>query len=100
MALNDVMNNWFTSSVGTDRSATVALTSGTLIPANPDRTKFIVKNDTANNIWINLTRTASAVPGNGNIKIAAGGYFELDGHSGTVTAISETAPGDVTAREW
>lgn len=88
------------STTGTDRSASVGTSSGQLMPANASRTRFFVKNDSANAIWINLGGTAVAAAGGGNIKVAAsGGYFELAGYSGAVNAIAETGAVNITARE-
>lgn len=89
--------------VGTDRSASVptsAPVAGSLMPANANRVRFFIKNDAANNVWINLGGVASAVAGGGNIKVAAGGgYFELAGYTGSISAIAETSAANVTARE-
>lgn len=88
------------SSVGTDRSGTVGTSSATLIPANAARTRFFIKNDSANDIWINFGGTATAAAGSGNLKIAAnGGYYEYSGYTGAVNAIAGTASA-VTAREF
>lgn len=88
-------------SAGTDRSKLVTTASGVLIPANTARRKFFIKNDGANNIWINFGGTASAVAGGGNFKIASGGgYFEFTGYTGVINAIAETADTAVTAREF
>lgn len=87
-------------STGTDRSGTVAITTGLLMAANANRTRLIVKNDGANAVWINLGGAAVATAGGGNYKIAAaGGFFELEGYTGLVNAIAETAPVAVSARE-
>lgn len=102
LTLNEAQSNYFISSFGVPRNATVSnAVSSVVMPANEFRTKLIIKNDTANNVWINLSGAATAVAGSGNMKIASGGgYFELDGFSGAVNAIAETAPSDITAREW
>jgi hypothetical protein len=87
--------------LGVDRSATVAITSGSLIPRNDARRKLLIVNDGANAVWVNLGATATAVAGGGNIKLAAlGGKLELAGYTGAVNAIAETAPVAVTAREF
>lgn len=87
-------------STGTDRSATVATSSGQLMAANANRTRLIVKNDGANAIWINLGGAAAATAGGGNYKIASGGgFFELEGYTGAVAAIAETSAVNVSARE-
>lgn len=87
-------------SAGTDRSASVAITAGSLMPANASRVRLVIRNDGANAVWINLGGTATAVAGSGNFKIAAaGGHFTLDGYTGAVSAIAETAPVAVSARE-
>jgi hypothetical protein len=68
--------------------------------ANAARTKFIIKNDAANAIWINLGAAAVAAAGSGNIKIAVGGYYELDAYNGAVNAIAETGAVNITAYEF
>jgi len=86
---------------GTDRSATVGTSSATLIARNDARKKFFIKNDGANNVWINFGPTATAVAGGGNFKLASGGgYFEFTGYTGVISAIAETASVNVTAREF
>lgn len=99
--VNEALQAAFSSRAGTDRSASVGLASAALIPANLNRTKFFVRNDSANAIWINMGATAVAVAGGGNIKIAAtGGYFEFGGYDGIVNAIAEVGAVNITAREF
>jgi hypothetical protein len=84
----------------TARSATVAATSAVLIPANATRSKFIIQNDTTVDIWINLSGPAVATAGAGNIKIAAGRYFELYGSTNAVNAIAASGTAPITAYEF
>lgn len=87
-------------SAGTNRSATVATTAGQLMAANANRIRFFIKNDGANNIWVNLGGTAAAVAGSGNYRIASGGGFlEINGYTGAISAIAETASVNVSALE-
>jgi hypothetical protein len=97
----DLIYRFYQGKPGTDRSASVGTSSGILIPASAQRIRFIVKNDSANAIWINLGGTAVASAGGGNIKIpASGGYLELDNYNGVVNAIAETGAVNITAREF
>lgn len=100
-----VLNGAFLSGVpvstGTDRSATAGSASTALMGANLARRLFYVKNDSAINIWINPSATATATPGGGNIKVpAGGGYFECEYSSGAWSVIAETAGAAFTAREF
>lgn len=88
---------------GTDRSIVASTTTQVLMPANAGRMGFYVKNDTTIDVWINIGASASAAPGNGNMKVPAnGGYFE----SGTFTPgeviniISASGSPAITAREF
>lgn len=86
---------------GTDRSATATTTSSSLMGTNTTRARLFIKNDTAIDVWINLGATAAAVPGSGNIRVAAnGGYFELENYSGAVNIIAASSTAAVTAREF
>jgi len=82
------------------RSGTLSTTSAILLPANPMRSKFFIKNDSAVDIWINIGNTAVASAGAGNIKIAAGAYFELQGTSQIVTGIATSGTAAVTCYEF
>jgi hypothetical protein len=74
---------------GTNRSATVGTTSALLMGSNSGRTKFIIKNDSTVVVWVNFGNTAVAAAGSGNYAIAAnGGYWEVDGYTGPLAAIS------------
>lgn len=85
---------------GTDRSITATTTSQQLMAANTTRTKFLVKNDTAIVVWVNIGATAVATAGGGNIAIAAsGGYLELTGTSGAINIIAASGTPAITARE-
>lgn len=84
----------------TARSATVTTVSAILIPANTTRAKFIIKNDSATDIWINIGSTAVAAAGAGNIKIAANGYFELQGTNQIITVICATGTANITCYEF
>lgn len=86
---------------GTNKSLTVGTTAVTLFDGNPLRTRLIIKNDTANDLWINFNGTAVAAAGSGNYKIAAnGGYFELQGYTGSISAIASSAGTAISAREF
>lgn len=85
---------------GTDRSVTASTTSAQLMAANTTRTKFFVKNDSAVDVWINFGATAVAAAGSGNMKIAAGGYFEFAGSSSAVNIIAASGTAAITAREF
>lgn len=87
--------------VGTDRSITATTTSQTLMAANAARNNFIIKNDSAVVVWINLGAAAVATAGGGNISIAAGGgYLELAGTSAAINIIAASATAAITAREF
>lgn len=85
---------------GTDRSITATTTSQPLMAANATRSKFIIKNDTAIDVWITFGATAAATPGSGNIKIAAGAFFELTGSSSAIQIIAASTTAAITAREF
>lgn len=85
---------------GTDRSVTATTTSAQLMAANTSRTKFFVKNDSTIDVWINFGATAVATAGGGNMKIAAGGYFEFAGSSSAINIIAASTTAAVTAREF
>lgn len=89
------------ASAGTDRSITATTSSQPLMAANTNRVRFIVKNDSAVDVYINLGATAVAAAGSGNIKIASGGgYFELTGTTSAVNIIAASTTAAVTAREF
>lgn len=87
-------------SAGVNRSITTTLISQTLMAANPQRVNLIIKNDTAVDQFINLGAVAVAVPGGGNYKIAAGGFFDLDLYTGAVNIISSGVDSAISAREF
>ena len=89
-------------SAGTNRSATVGTSAVVLMPANPNRAGWKVKNDTTGDIWINFDGAASAVAGGGNIKIPAGGYLASEPRfieTGAISVIGSAAGLNITARE-
>lgn len=86
---------------GVDRSITATATSSQLMAANPSRTRFFIKNDTATDVWINMGATAVATAGSGNMKILAnGGYFEFQGGTSAINIIATSGTAAVTAREF
>lgn len=85
---------------GTDRSVTATTTSAALMGANAARTKFFIKNDSAVDVWINFGATAVAAAGSGNMKIAAGGYFEFAGSASAINIIAASGTAAITAREF
>lgn len=89
------------SSAGTDRSMTATTSSLQLMAAKAARMRFIVKNDSTVDVWINLGGTAAATPGGGNYRILAnGGYFELQGYSGVVNIVAASGTAAVSAMEF
>ena len=86
---------------GTDRSIVATVASALLMAANPLRTKFFVKNDTAVVVYLNFGAAAVAVAGAGNIAVAAnGGYFEFAGSTGVINIIAASGTPAITAREF
>lgn len=88
------------SVTGTDRSLTATTTSAQLMAANASRSRFFIKNDSAVDVWINFGATATATPGSGNMKIAAGGYFEFSGGSSAINIVAASGTAAITAREF
>lgn len=86
---------------GTDRSATLSVASAQIMPANPNRMRLYVANDTAIDIWIKPGSAAVAAAGAGNIKVPAnGGFFELAGSTDAWHAIAASGTPAITAREF
>lgn len=89
-------------SVGTNRSAAVAITASTLMPANPIRQGWKVKNDCSVAVWVNFDGTATAGAGSGNIQIVAGGYLSSEPgfvETGAMSAIASSGTCNLTVRE-
>lgn len=89
-------------SAGTNRSATVATTASTLMPANPIRQGWKVKNDCSVAVWVNFDGTATAGAGSGNIQIVAGGYLSSEPgfvETGAMSAIASSGTCNLTVRE-
>lgn len=85
----------------TNRSVTAGVASAQLMAANTARRRFIVKNDSAIVVYINLSATATTANGVGNIAVAAnGGYFELAGYTGAVSIIAASGTPAITAYEF
>lgn len=91
-------------SAGTSRSASVpttAPTAGSLMAANASRKRLVIKNDGANDVWINFGGVATATAGGDNFRIPAlGGYLEDRGYTGSLSAIAVTAAVALYAREY
>lgn len=88
---------------GTDRSTTASTTAKVLMPANPDRIGFILKNDSTIDVWFNIGGTAAATAGSGNFRLPAnGGYFEsgMVTPSEAVSIIAVSGSPAITAREF
>lgn len=87
--------------VGTDRSATLGVSSTQIMAANANRSRFYIANDTAIDVWIRPSGAAVAAAGGGNIRLPAnGGFFELAGNTDAWHAIAASGTPAITAREF
>lgn len=58
-----------------NRSLATSTTAVAAMPSNTSRRGWKVKNDSAIDVWINFTGTATSAAGSGNMKVAAGAYL-------------------------
>ena len=88
--------------VGVDRSVTATTSAATLMPANANRARFYVANDSTIDVYIRPGgAAATAVAGAGNVKVAAnGGFFELAGDADAWSIIAASGTPAVSAREF
>lgn len=87
----------------TNRSLATSTTAAAAMPANTARRGWKVKNDSAIDVWINFTGTATAVAGSGNLKILAGGYLASEPgyvETGAMSIIAASGTPAITIYEF
>lgn len=87
----------------TDRSLSASTTATNAMAANAARRGWKVKNDSAIDVYIRFTGTASAVAGGGNIKIAAGAYIASEPsyvETGAMSIIAASGTPAITIYEF
>ncbi|MEH3109024.1 MAG: hypothetical protein PGN22_02835 [Agrobacterium cavarae] len=87
----------------TNRSLATSTTAAQAMAANTARRGWKVKNDTAIDVWINFTGTATAVAGSGNFKVLAGGYLASEPgyvETGAMSIIAASGTPAITIYEF
>jgi hypothetical protein len=84
-------------STGSVTSTAASITSVTLLAANAARLAAAVYNDSSATLYLKMGANAST--SSFSIKVAGGGYFELQGYTGIVDGIWDTANGSARVTE-